>query len=490
MGNPIAYMMLLSWPFLAWVMYLRMPVERAFVWTIIGGYLLLPPVTSIDPPVLPEIDKLVVANLSAYILTITVGKTRVRLLPRSWLATGLLLVFVLVTVPTALTNADAIVLDAPFIDNGPMGDSKRVIPGLAMWDSFASATALILIHVLPFLTARAVLASETGRRELLRALMIGGLIYTLPALFEIRFSPQLNTWIYGFFQHEFIQMIRGSTFRPIVFLPHALWLAFFFVSASLATASLARTRPQGQRGPYILALIWLILVLAASKNLASTAYALVLVPAIFMLSENWRMRVAMVFVAVALVYPLLRNAGMIPVDDIVSFIADYSEERAQSLGFRFENEEILLNHATERPLFGWGGWGRNLVFNEWDASRDAVADGRWIYVFGTYGIVGFIGEFGLLSATVVLMWLRRNRRTEADNLTHAGTLALMMGITLFDLLLNAAIVPYVWMIAGALLGTAENARRAAEPHPQPGAVAQKTRRRPRTVQPSEGRTVI
>ena len=46
-------------------------------------------------------------------------------------------------------------------------------------------------------------------------------------LVEVRLSPQINTWIYGFFQHDFIQMMRYGGFRPIVFLPHGLWVAFF-----------------------------------------------------------------------------------------------------------------------------------------------------------------------------------------------------------------------------------------------------------------------
>ncbi|MEZ5723390.1 MAG: hypothetical protein R3D59_18885 [Paracoccaceae bacterium] len=299
------------------------------------------------------------------------------------------------------------------------------------------------------------LASETGRRELMRGLMIGGLLYTIPAVIEIRFSPMFNIWIYGFFQHDFIQMIRGSTFRPIVFLPHALWLAFFFVNAALATASLIRVREKGTRGKYVAALLWLMLVILASKSMASAVYMLLLVPAVFLFSEAGRMRIGLILVVVALLYPSLRNAGVIPLDDIVGAIARFSEDRAQSLGFRFENEEILLEHANERRLFGWGGWGRYLVFDEWDGRQAAVADGRWIFIFATYGLLGFISEFGLLAAPVFLIWWRRKHPPEGDDFTHAGTLALMLGVTMFDLLVNAAIVPYVWMIAGALVGTAE-----------------------------------
>ncbi|MCB1354999.1 MAG: hypothetical protein KDK53_00355 [Maritimibacter sp.] len=465
MPNPIAYLVLFSWPIVSLVMFMQMPLQRAFVWTIIGGYLILPPATAIDLPLLPSFDKLVVANLSAYVFTVFIGKQKVPLLPRSWLARILLLCFVFMTVPTVMTNADAIIIDAPFLDSGPFGGSKRIIPGLVPREVISFSGALVLIHVLPFLTARVVLANEAGRRELLRAMMIGGLLYTLPAVFEIRFSPQLNIWIYGFFQHDFIQMIRGSTFRPIVFLPHALWLAFFFVTSALATASLAKVQAPAQRGKYILALVWIILVIIAGKSLGSTGYVLVLVPVVFLFSEAGRIRIALLFMALALIYPVLRNAGLIPLDDIVGFFNQFSADRAQSLGYRFENEEILLQHANERRLFGWGGWGRYLTYSPWDGTQDAIADGRWIFIFGTYGIFGFFAEFGLLATPILLIWLRHKRLPEGESLTHSGTLALMLGITMFDLLVNAAIVPYIWLIAGALIAAAEKpvkvTRRAA-----------------------------
>ena len=242
--------------------------------------------------------------------------------------------------------------------------------------------ALVLIHVLPFLTARTVLASETGRRELLRALMIGGLIYTIPAVIEIRFSPQFNIWIYGFFQHDFGQMVRGFGFRPIVFLPHALWLAFFFVNSVIAAAALARTEPKEKRTKTIYAMLWLMLIIVLCQSMASAVYMLLLVPFIFLSTEAARMRIALIMVVLALAYPSLRNAGAIPLDDIVGFISRISEDRAQSLGFRYENDEVLLTHANERRLFGWGGWGRSLVFCEWDGTQEAIGDGRWIVMCG------------------------------------------------------------------------------------------------------------
>ncbi len=457
MPNPLAYLVLFSWPLVAWIMYQRMPLERAFVWTIIGGYLFLPPATEVDLPMLPPFDKLAIANLCAFVLTITVGKVKVDLMPRSWIARILMLTYILVTIPNVLTNGDAIVIDAPFMEVGPMEAAQRVLPGLVLREVISFSSTQVIIHMLPFLVARSVLASETGRRELLRALMIGGLIYTLPSLFEIRFSPQINITLYGFFQHDFLQMIRGFGYRPIVFLPHALWLAFFMVNAVIAAAALSRTEPKEKRSKYLYAMFWLMAVLVLCQSMGSTLYMLLLTPFIFLSSEHGRMRLGMVMVILALAYPSMRNAGVIPLDDLVATAGRISEDRAQSLQFRFENEEILLAHAHERPLFGWGNWGRNLVFSEWDGRQEVVTDGRWILTVGVYGLVGFAAEFGLLALPVLLIWLRRKRPPDGDTLTHAGTLALLLGVTMIDMLINSPIVPYVWMIAGALIGTAEKA---------------------------------
>ncbi|MEZ5723392.1 MAG: hypothetical protein R3D59_18895 [Paracoccaceae bacterium] len=85
MANPIAYLVLFSWPLVALDHVsedaagarLRLDDHRRLPF--------LPPATEVDLLLLPPLDKLVVANLSAFILTITVGKTKVEWLPKSWL---------------------------------------------------------------------------------------------------------------------------------------------------------------------------------------------------------------------------------------------------------------------------------------------------------------------------------------------------------------------------------------------------------------------
>ena len=45
----------------------RLPVERALIWSILGAYLLLPPVAASTFPLIPPLDKVSIPNLAAYV---------------------------------------------------------------------------------------------------------------------------------------------------------------------------------------------------------------------------------------------------------------------------------------------------------------------------------------------------------------------------------------------------------------------------------------
>ena len=40
------------------------------------------------------------------------------------------------------------------------------------------------------------------------------------------------------------------------------------------------------------------------------------------------------------------------------------DDRAGSVQFRLDNENMLAKKAMQQPLFGWGGWNRARVFDE------------------------------------------------------------------------------------------------------------------------------
>lgn len=458
MPNAVAYAMLLIWPVIALVLYRRMPVERALIWSILGGYLLLPPVAAIDLPMVPDFDKVSIPNLAAAGICLLVLGHRIEVLPRSRLARGLLVLFVVSPLATVLTNSEPVVFGHFATQWGefvvPDSPVRGALPGMRIYDAL-SEIANQAIYILPFFLARHLLASEHAMREIVLALMVAGLIYSVPMLIEVRLSPQLNTWIYGFFQHSFDQMIRYGGFRPIVFLQHALWVAFFMLTCVMAAASLTRAAPPERRPRLILALVYLAVMLVLCRSLGPLVLAVGLLPMVLLLGVRWQLRIAAFLGAVALSYPLLRGAGLIPVDGLVSLASAISPERAQSLGFRFANEDMLLAHAAEKPFFGWGSWGRNLIHDMATGELLSVTDGRWIIVIGTYGWLGYIVEFGLLALPLALLARQAAHLPAGAVSPHAGTVALILGANMVDMLPNATLIPFTWLLAGAVMGYAE-----------------------------------
>ena len=57
MPNAIANLMLLVWPVAALVFFQRLPLQRAILLCLIGGYLILPPGAAFDLPLVPDLDK-------------------------------------------------------------------------------------------------------------------------------------------------------------------------------------------------------------------------------------------------------------------------------------------------------------------------------------------------------------------------------------------------------------------------------------------------
>lgn len=334
MPNALAYLMLILWPVVCLVLFRRLPMERAIIWSVLAGYLLLPPVAEFDLPLVPDMNKVSIPNISAFVLVLFYLKRPMSFWPGTWTMRILLVGFVLGVVPTVLSNGDPMQFTI-LGTTEPISFVTASIPGLGWIDLFSVVSGQIIV-LMPFFLARNFLSSQQGLRDLLLALMLGGLVYTVPSLIEIRLSPQINVWVYGFFQHDFQQMMRDGGFRPIVFLPHALWLAFFMMTAVVSAVALGRAAEGPEKARYFAAALYLFFVLVLSKSLASLAYALLLVPVILLTGERLLLRVAIVMAGIAVLYPILRDNGWVPLEWIMAKAEAINPERAQSLGYRFD----------------------------------------------------------------------------------------------------------------------------------------------------------
>lgn len=456
MPNALAYLMLLSWPLVSLVLFRRLPLERAILWCILAGYMLLPPVVEFDLPLVPDMDKFTIPSVMAFGLCVVVLRKWVPLLPRHPLARLLTLLFVVSVVPTVMTNGDPVIFEV-LADADPIVFINDMLPGLR-WRDLGSVMINQVIILMPFLLARRYLSSPEGQKALLWAFCLAGLVYSIPSLIEVRLSPQINIMVYGFFQHDFSQTMRQGGFRPIVFMPHSLWLALFIFSATLAAVALARAAETGRRARLALAAGYLFLVLILCKSLASLAYGLSFVPLVALASPRWQIRVALILAAIAITYPMLRNLGLIPTEAILAQAEAISAERAHSLGYRFNNEAMMLERAAEKPWFGWGGWGRNLVRDLETGAIISIPDGHWILVFGTLGWLGYLAEMGLLCLPLLLLAIEIRRRGSKGVSPYVTPIALILAATLVDMLLNDTLVPMTWLCVGSVLGYAERLR--------------------------------
>jgi hypothetical protein len=199
---------------------------------------------------------------------------------------------------------------------------------------------------------------------------------------------------------------------------------------------------------------WLLLTLLLSNSLGAFIIALFLLPVVYMVGPRGQLQTAAVIAVIALTYPALRHIDAVPTERLVSMATAISEDRSGSLAFRFQNEDVLLEHARERPLFGWGTFGRNRVFD--NQGRDlTVTDGMWIVSFGQGGWLSYLSEFGLLTVPLVLLALRARRREIEP---ETAILGLVLVANVIDLLPNGFISPVTWLMAGALLGRLEYER--------------------------------
>lgn len=408
-----------------------------------GAFLILPMGTNVDLPLVPPLDKVTVPNLAAFVMCRFVLRKRVPFLPKTSAARLLFLVYIISPFITALLNSDPVV-------SGPM-----VIAGMDLHDAL-SAVIRQQLFVLPFLLGLSFFREAKDLEVVLIVPAIAIFWYSLPMLFEIRMSPQLNTWIYGYFPHSFGQQMRDGGFRPVVFIGHGLWVAFFTMMGLVSAIALLRIRRSPlPQFPGRVVVTYIAIVLVLCKSMAALIYAVLAGLVITFTKPSLQVRLALLLALFAMSYPLSRGAGWFPVQDITELAASISAERAQSFEFRMLNEEMLLYKANARPWFGWGTWGRYRIYDPRSGKDISVTDGRWIQVIGQFGWVGFIAEFGLLVLAVYKGARAIRYEKSSRNAIVMAALTLLFGIEVFDLLPNNTMSPWTWLVAGVLIGRSE-----------------------------------
>jgi hypothetical protein len=442
-ANLFAYVMLFSWPLFAIGFFAMFPPRWACAITLIGGEMFLPANFSVHFSGIPPLDKDLMASIGACLGCLII---RPQLILRGNKSGRSYFIFILILIAGAYftfrTNPDPI----------RIGYTRVILPALTFHDFLSMSVQHLLCWWPAFLLGRKLFTKTEDLEVLCIVFTVGGLIYSLFIFVELKMSPQFQKWFYGYGVARFEQTIRGGGYRPSVFMNHGLTLARFMLVSLLAATGLAQARIRLFGVPSRWLAVYLALVLVACHSAGALVSAIVFVPLLIWTRARSQARFATAVAGFVLLYPLLRFYDLVPVDSIIGFFnTTFGADRAGSLGYRLAMEHQLLGKATERPWFGWGGYGRQIIYFPWGAQK-TVGDGQWIEALGFAGVVGLVGTFGLMIFPQIGFARKLRRLASRHDAKLAAATLFIAVVYVFDLLPNSSVAPYLLMTVGALAG--------------------------------------
>ena len=478
--NPIAWLALLAVAPFAFYAFRTWRPQRAAMIVMFGGAMFLPCVIKFNFPVIPDFDKELLPGFWSLVACFVLRRGALKARPFRG-PEGLIALATIAVYGTVLTNTDPIV-------HGPV-----TLPGQTFYDGLVDGMQILATWFPPFYLGRALFRTSKDLNELVRFMALAGLVYSVPILLELRLSPQLHNWVYGFHQSDFIQTIRFGGYRPKVFMRHGLNVALFMTMTVVAAAALWKAKGQLRKfwtpGR---AAIYLLVILVLCKSTGAYFHLAILLPVVLLTGIGVQRIVAMTLATLILGYPLFRSMNWIPVDDIVEWMrVNVNEERALSLWFRLFTEEEVLENARERIWFGWGGYGRPFEFDSTTGEMTSILDGYWTIELGTHGVVGWLCIFGMM-LWPVLVAVRYLPKIEAkrDRILIAA-LAMLSALYVFDWLPNSSISADLTFMVGALAGVvpgilAEQRARRAQLRKEKAEAHRKQREERRSGRPPPG----
>ena len=340
--------------------------------------------------------------------------------------------------------------------------------GLGAYDGLAQSLQQTVSYGIPYFLGRIYLNNLLGLRHLAIAIFTSGLIYAPLCLYEGRMSPVFHGMVYGYVDvRAFSQGFRYGSFRPTVFMEHGLAVGMWMMAATLIGIWLWQAGIVKQ--VWGIPIMWLVIGLLVTFILVKStgAYLYLLLGCIIMfVAKKFRTALAMLLIIAAMSSYLYMGATGVfnsdRIDGAVSALELIVEpSRASSLGYRMSNEELLSAKARQRPIFGWGGWGRNRIYQEsWTGELVdvSITDSLWIIAFGINGSVGLIALFSSsLLPAISFFWLRYPARFWfKSEIAPAALLSVVITLYMLDCTLNNMPNPVFTLSSGGIAGLVLN----------------------------------
>jgi len=407
-------------------LFVRFPPQRAVIISFVVGWLFLPQ-ASYPIPILPGYDKISAACYSILLATLVYDTARFTCFKPGWLDVPML-IWCLCPIITQISNG-----------------------GSPISPTFTQ----IISWGLPYFLGRLYVGSLDGLRQLAIGILAGGLAYIPFTLIEGTRGPILHQMVYGVSAFEdWSQALRAGGWRPVVFMQHGLMVAVWMMTAALMAVWLWQTGALKKFQGRNIKTLAIILMIAFFLCRSSGAYSLFVFALIVLFSAKWfRTSLPLLFIIGYIVFYLyIAASGQFSSKEVIEFITPiFGEDRAGSLRYRFEMEEILGEKARQKFLFGWGDSGGNRVYNQY-GDDISVTDSLWIIAFGSCGTVGLVSLFSsLLLPVIVFAVFKYPARTWSNpKVAPAAALGVALTMYVFDCVLNAMTNPIFAMIAGGI----------------------------------------
>ncbi|MEG4108496.1 O-antigen ligase domain-containing protein [Microcoleus sp. S13_C5] len=413
---------------LVFYLFVRFPPLRAVIISFVVGWLFLPQ-ASYPIPSLPPYTKISAACYGILLATIVYDTARLTSFKPGWLDVPIV-IYCLCPIVSQVTNGGS-----------PISPTVNQI---VTWG-------------LPYFLGRLYVGSLDGLRQLAIGIFAGGLAYIPFTLIEGVKGPILHQMIYGVNAFEdWSQARRLGGWRPVVFMQHGLMVGMWMMTAALIAVWLWQTGVLKKFMGRNIKTLAIILTIAFFLCRSTGAYSLFGMALLVLFSAKlFRTSLPLLFIIGYIVFYLyIAASGQFSSKDVIDFITPiFGAERADSLKFRFDNEEILGEKARQRFLFGWGDSGGNRVYNGYGKDI-SVTDSLWIIAFGVNGAVGLVSLFSsLLLPVIVFCVFKYPARTWSNpKVAPAAALGVALTMYVFDCVLNAMTNPIFAMIAGGISG--------------------------------------
>lgn len=437
----IGQLVMWGWIPVVLVMFLVMPPRRAVVVSLISSWLFLPQLFY-SVPLLPDYTKVTATSYGIILGALLLDpQSRVLRFKPMWIDLPML-VWVISPFFSSLSNE------------------------LGTYDGASRVVDTLITDGLPYLIGRLYFRTPDDCKDFALGILIGGLAYVPLCLFEIRMSPQLHQMVYGFKPFsDWAMTQRWGGWRPTVFLQHGLAVGVWMTTAAAIAFWMWRTKaikdiwgiPMWVAAPIII----------VTAVLCKTSGALMIFAAILaamMLVRYADSKALLYFIILSVpVYLVLRTTQVFTGTELAEWIGTtfpLLEDRANSLKFRMDHENAIVLLTYERPLLGWGGWGRAFDTYVEGYESKAVPDSMWVRAFGEGGVIGLVAMYGyyLIPPLVLLTKMKAKEWSSATCAPVTG-MAMVILIYAMDCVFNTMPNPVFIVAIGGVAGMAASLSR-------------------------------